>query len=410
MFSLASGIYESYFAYPQLNVLLIGAEGVGKTTLLERLKVTEFTRKSPDAKALASVGITTNRNSSIKTNTNTNNTNDKTATPGSNKHKHTNIKAPRGIPSKLMSTRLANSESFKAAQETIERDIHRTYPRHAMFHDENEHLMQEEKHGNGAAFNEQQQKQHVPLNNLTDEDVHCLIEELDFCSNRDIQNNKKKSKQKNIATAEGGQAALRRVLRAYSVYDREVGYCQGMNFIAGMFLTFMTEEEAFWLLVAVMTEEPCRMRGLFGEAMSETHRVLYVAEKLIHQFLPQLAKHLDQQCIHITMYATQWLMTQYTSAFQFDLVLRVWDCFLADGWKVIYRVMLALLQESQDALLELTFEGILGFFRELPQNVDGDRIIEVAFKIPLRRAHLDKYAREYTEQLKQKEQAQARRE
>jgi len=74
MFSLASGIYESYFAYPQLNVLLIGAEGVGKTTLLERLKVTEFTRKSPDAKALASVGITTNRNSSIKTNTNTNNT------------------------------------------------------------------------------------------------------------------------------------------------------------------------------------------------------------------------------------------------------------------------------------------------------------------------------------------------
>jgi hypothetical protein len=49
--------------------------------------------------------------------------------------------------------------------------------------------------------------------------------------------------------AQGGQAALRRVLRAYSLYDREVGYCQGMNFIAGMFLTFVSEEEAFWLLV-----------------------------------------------------------------------------------------------------------------------------------------------------------------
>ena len=46
-----------------------------------------------------------------------------------------------------------------------------------------------------------------------------------------------------------GQAALRRVLFAYSMYDSEVGYCQGMNFITAMFLTFLSEEESFWLLV-----------------------------------------------------------------------------------------------------------------------------------------------------------------
>ena len=47
----------------------------------------------------------------------------------------------------------------------------------------------------------------------------------------------------------GGQARLRRVLKAYSAYDREIGYCQGMNFIAAMFLTLMSEERAFWMLV-----------------------------------------------------------------------------------------------------------------------------------------------------------------
>ena len=52
-----------------------------------------------------------------------------------------------------------------------------------------------------------------------------------------------------LGEAGQGQAALRRVLRAYSMYDGEVGYCQGMNFIAAMFLTILTEEEAFWLLV-----------------------------------------------------------------------------------------------------------------------------------------------------------------
>jgi Rab-GTPase-TBC domain len=46
-----------------------------------------------------------------------------------------------------------------------------------------------------------------------------------------------------------GQASLRRVLKAYSLYDASTGYCQGMNFIAAMFLTLMSEEESFWMLV-----------------------------------------------------------------------------------------------------------------------------------------------------------------
>lgn len=45
MFSLFEGVYDSYLAPTQLNVLVIGAPGVGKTTLLERLKVTQFPKR-----------------------------------------------------------------------------------------------------------------------------------------------------------------------------------------------------------------------------------------------------------------------------------------------------------------------------------------------------------------------------
>jgi hypothetical protein len=95
------------------------------------------------------------------------------------------------------------------------------------------------------------------------------------------------------------------------------------------------------------------------------------------------------------MYATQWLLTQYTSSFKFDLVFRVWDAFLGEGWKIIYRVMLALLQKYQSQLMKMGFEEILTFFRELPDRVEGHQIMDIALKIPLRTKIIAKYEREW---------------
>jgi hypothetical protein len=146
------------------------------------------------------------------------------------------------------------------------------------------------------------------------------------------------------------------------------------------------------------------MRGLFGEGMIETHQVLFIAEKLLHQFLPKLAKHLEKENVHITMYATQWLLTLYTSSFKFDLVTRVWDVFLAEGWKIVYRVMLALLQHAQPVLIKQSFEEMLAFFRELPEQVDANKIMDIALKIPLRKKHLVKLEKEYKEKDKARQQ------
>jgi len=137
-----------------------------------------------------------------------------------------------------------------------------------------------------------------------------------------------------------------------------------------------------------MHDKPCAMRGMFGEGMRETHKVLYVAESLMHSHLPKLARHFDRENVHVTMFATQWLLTQYTSSFRFDLVTRVWDAFLGEGWKIIYRVMLALLLQYQSQLMRMSFEEILTFFRELPDKVNGNAIMEAALKIKLKTSQI----------------------
>lgn len=326
---------------------------------------------------------------------------------------------------------MVRSNSFQNIQETIERDIHRTFPRHSLFYDEENHkddlppAAAPAKKQPEPIKEEDEDSDHGGLGGLCNEDLSTLMREMDMVGGGNGKEEEKKKKKaaeaakakaaperppvprqkstcETMVQAEGGQAALRRVLCAYSYYDREVGYCQGMNFIAAMFITIMTEEEAFWMLVAVMNENPCHMRGLFGKGMSETHKVLHVAEKLIHHFLPKLAKHLDKENVHVTMYATQWLLTQYTSSFNFDLVTRVWDCFLVEGFKTIYRVMLALLTQVQPTLLKLQFEEILGFFRDMPDQVDGKTVMDTAMKIQLKRKHIAKYEAEWQAQQEQK--------
>lgn len=333
--------------------------------------------------------------------------------------------------------------AHSAMKDTIERDINRTFPRHSMFYDDDsssnsdsdssfdegasvgssliegyestpstdaEYMVLKNSLVKSSSMDEQHWTQEVIQKAASSCPSKCTT--FVKCDNGDgsngnhrdllitgkgLQKGKKVSAKKEVdfMLAQGGQASLRRILRAYSIYDPEVGYCQGMNFIAGMFITYMTEEEAFWTLVAVMQEKPCRMRGLFSEGMNEAHQVLYIAEKLIAQFHPRLSRHFARENVHITMFATQWLLTIYTSSFPFDVVTRVWDCFLTEGWKVAYRVMLALLEKASPHLIRLRFEDILGYLKELPNEVNASEIIDMSFKIKVKKRHISKLAKEW---------------
>lgn len=64
-----------------------------------------------------------------------------------------------------------------------------------------------------------------------------------------------------------GKDTLLRVLKAYAAYDPEIGYCQGMNFLAGLLLLYLdTEEHAFGALVVLMEDRG--LRELYNHEMS----------------------------------------------------------------------------------------------------------------------------------------------
>ncbi|XP_046803068.1 ecotropic viral integration site 5 ortholog [Lucilia cuprina] len=90
-----------------------------------------------------------------------------------------------------------------------------------------------------------------------------------------------------------GQEALFNVIKAYSLHDREVGYCQGSGFIVGLLLMQMPEEEAFAVLVQIMQQH--RMRDMFKPSMSELGLCMYQLENLVLEQIPEMHTHFQQQ-------------------------------------------------------------------------------------------------------------------
>lgn len=72
-----------------------------------------------------------------------------------------------------------------------------------------------------------------------------------------------------------------------------------------------------------------------------------------------------------------------------------WDSFLVEGWKVVYRVMLALMETASKDIMSYSFEQILNYFRDFPNTVDGAKIMNASLKIPLKRKHIQKHVTEW---------------
>nr|XP_012627271.1 rab GTPase-activating protein 1 isoform X2 [Microcebus murinus]XP_012627272.1 rab GTPase-activating protein 1 isoform X2 [Microcebus murinus]XP_012627273.1 rab GTPase-activating protein 1 isoform X2 [Microcebus murinus]XP_012627274.1 rab GTPase-activating protein 1 isoform X2 [Microcebus murinus] len=168
-------------------------------------------------------------------------------------------------------------------------------------------------------------------------------------------------------TGGDGQDSLYKICKAYSVYDEEIGYCQGQSFLAAVLLLHMPEEQAFSVLVKIMFDYG--LRELFKQNFEDLHCKFYQLERLMQEYIPDLYNHFLDISLEAHMYASQWFLTLFTAKFPLYMVFHIIDLLLCEGISVIFNVALGLLKTSKDDLLLTDFEGALKFFRvQLPKR------------------------------------------
>ncbi|KAI5633463.1 rab-GTPase-TBC domain-containing protein [Phthorimaea operculella] len=201
-----------------------------------------------------------------------------------------------------------------------------------------------------------------------------------------------------------GQDSLLRMARAYAVYDVEVGYCQGLSFLAATLLLHMPEEQAFCLLVRLMYGQEYGLRELYKDGFEALYMRLHQLDRLMEEQLSDLRAHFQELGIEPHMFASQWFLTVFTARFPLPLVYHILDVFLLQGIDTLFQVAMALLSRSRKDLLQLDFEGVHKYFRvTLPKRCRAEetskQIVKLACSIKVKR--LARYQQEYEKFMKE---------
>ncbi|XP_065068724.1 uncharacterized protein LOC135694021 isoform X2 [Rhopilema esculentum] len=149
-----------------------------------------------------------------------------------------------------------------------------------------------------------------------------------------------------------GIEKLFRVLRAFLLHNPEIGYCQGMNFMVAMGLLNLSEEDAFWLLVAIT--EVYFNKKHYNHYLTGSQADQKVLEDLAAKRLPNIMQFTKENGCDISPVTFNWLMTLFIDSVPPEVAQRIWDCFFVEGHTVLYRFSLALLKLNEGGICAKT--------------------------------------------------------
>ncbi|XP_026233841.1 LOW QUALITY PROTEIN: growth hormone-regulated TBC protein 1-A [Anabas testudineus] len=163
------------------------------------------------------------------------------------------------------------------------------------------------------------------------------------------------------------QEALYNVLLAYGYHNPAVGYCQGMNFIAGYLLIITKDEEkSFWLMDALLGRI---LPDYYSPHMLGLKTDQEVLGELVKVRIPGVWKTMMDQNVMWTLVVSRWFICLYIDILPVETVLRIWDCLFYEGSKILFRVALTLIHHNQASIEQAqSLPDVCQIFKQITQG------------------------------------------
>ncbi|CAG9324067.1 unnamed protein product [Blepharisma stoltei] len=194
---------------------------------------------------------------------------------------------------------------------------------------------------------------------------------------------------------------LKNILKSIAVYNPEIGYCQGMNYVAGtLYVQLQDEELVFKCLIGMI--EKFQMQPLYVQSLPKLKQFFYQLDRLIGILLPDIHSLFREIGLCSGHFTASWFITVFSSILQDkpELLLSIWDLFFLEGWKIAFKVCIAILSRASREIQGKRFEDVMSLLTNIntpncPIDVFDERFLEKVHKIDISNALLRDLESEY---------------
>eukprot|EP01012_Entosiphon_sulcatum_P025637 TRINITY_DN3098_c0_g1_i1.p1 TRINITY_DN3098_c0_g1~~TRINITY_DN3098_c0_g1_i1.p1 ORF type:complete len:799 (-),score=95.13 TRINITY_DN3098_c0_g1_i1:44-2194(-) len=151
------------------------------------------------------------------------------------------------------------------------------------------------------------------------------------------------------------------ILCMLAQHNVEVDYCPTLPNLVCILLMYLSGAEAFAVAQSIIAQSKMdehdrhtkdQKRWFIGTSRRRQCLLLCTFRTTANKAYPRLCAHLERIGIHIAHLAHEWFSTLFNPALPFPTALRLFDAFIAEGRKTLYRAGLSLLRLLEPELLK----------------------------------------------------------
>ena len=194
--------------------------------------------------------------------------------------------------------------------------------------------------------------------------------------------------------------AIKTVLEVYAYVNKEIGYCQGMNFIvSALHLVINDQELTYYCLYAFI--QKLNMQMVLSDKLIGLKCFLYQFDKLIELKLPKIYKVFVNTESFSCNFASSWFLTAFSGCLldRIEILHEIWDLLLVKGWKIVFEISLIFLKTQQKYILDYYFsENTIHLNSEkiVKSGIEIKNLFEVCKQLKISKKHLDKLKDDYS--------------
>lgn len=164
-------------------------------------------------------------------------------------------------------------------------------------------------------------------------------------------------------------SSLQRILHAYSNVDEELGYTQGMAFVAALLLLYMDETGAYWCFEKLMTAPRYNLRQMYLPGFPRLNEMNKIWDVMLEDRFPEVFKKFGEYGICAVHYTTPWWLSCFINVpIPSALLLRLIDRYLFFGSRALFSFGLAIVASQYPTLLKVDVEDAVILLQKPEQS------------------------------------------